>query len=178
MKKSTVENKELLSYEVVEKRIYLIRRHKIMLDRDLAELYGVDTRQLNQAVKRNSDRFPEDFMFSLTREEIKRISQTVISLKYSKNVNVFTEQGVSMLSSVLKSKRAVQVNIAIMRTFVKIREILSNNKELSIKIDTLENKFAEHDVKIKAVFDAIRQLMRSSEKPKSKIGFKPKNEKH
>ncbi|TAL27891.1 MAG: ORF6N domain-containing protein [Nitrospirae bacterium] len=171
--------KELIPVETIEKRIYLIRGQKIMLDRDLAELYEVETRVLNQAVQRNVERFPEDFMFSLNREEIMRISQIVISsgdpekapLKFSKNVSVFTEQGVAMLSSVLNSTRAIQVNIAIMRTFVKLREMLSANKELAHKLTLLEDRIEKHDGEIKVIFNAIRQLMTPPETKKRKIGF-------
>ena len=119
--------------EIIEKRIYLIRGQKVMLDKDLAELYGVRTFVLNQAIKRNVERFPSDFMFFLTREEILRISQTVISsknIKFSKNVNVFTENGIAMLSSVLNSQQAIQVNIQIMRTFTKLRALMEGNKAL------------------------------------------------
>ncbi|MFA5822108.1 MAG: ORF6N domain-containing protein [Thermodesulfovibrionales bacterium] len=132
--------KELIPVEIIEKKIYLIRGHKVMLDRDLAELYGVETRVLNQAVRRNLDRFPEDFMFALTREEIMNSSQIVISsrIKHAPNVFVFAEQGVAMLSGVLNSERAIQVNIAIMRTFVKLREMLSSNKELAHKLTLLD----------------------------------------
>jgi len=163
--------KELIPEEVIERRIFLIRGQKVMLDKDLAQLYGIQTKVLNQAVKRNIGRFPQDFMFSLTRGEIKRMSQFVTSLKFYKNVNAFTEQGVAMLSSVLRSKRAVQVNIAIMRAFVKLRQILSNHKELAYKLKELERKIEKHDPEIKDIFEAIRQLMRPSEEPKRKIGF-------
>jgi len=147
-----------------------------MLDRDLAQLYGVETRVLNQAVRRNIDRFPEDFMFPLTREEIMRISQFVISsvhpgvktLKFSKNVMAFTEHGVAMLSSVLNSPRAVQVNIQIMRTFAKLREIISQHKDLARRLDELEKKY---DAQFKIVFDAIRQLMAPPVSKKRPIGF-------
>ncbi len=132
--------KELIPVEIIERRIYIVRGHKVMLDRDLADLYGVETRVLNQSVRRNSERFPEDFMFALTRDEIMNLSQIVISsrIKHAPNVFVFTEQGVAMLAGVLNSGRAVQVNIAIMRTFVKLREMLSSNKELSSKLKLLE----------------------------------------
>jgi hypothetical protein len=167
--------KELIPVEIIEKKIYLIRGHKVMLDRDLAELYGVETRVLNQAVRRNLDRFPEDFMFALTREEIMNLSQIVISsrIKHAPNVFVFAEQGVAMLSAVLNSERAIQVNIAIMRTFVKLREMLSSNKELAHKLTLLENRIEKHDGEIKAIFNAIRQLMVPPEtKSKKPIGFR------
>ena len=160
----------LIPIEAIEGKIFLIRGQKIMLDRDLAQLYGVETRVLNQAVRRNIDRFPADFMFSLTREEIRNLSQVVIGshIKHAPNVFAFTEQGVAMLSSVLNSKRAVQVNIAIMRAFVKLREFALTHKELSHKLNDLEKKY---DAQFKIVFDAIRQLMAPPEPKKRKIGF-------
>jgi phage regulator Rha-like protein len=165
---------ELMPQEVIEQRIFLIRRQKVMLSNHLAELYGVQTRVLMQAVKRNTDRFPEDFMFSLKRKEIMRISQIVTSLKYSKSVYAFTEQGVAMLSSVLRSKQAIQVNIAIMRAFVKLRHILSTHKELAGKLRELEHKIEKHDGEIQAIFEAIRQLMEPPPVPeKPPIGFHP-----
>lgn len=164
--------KELIPIEIIERKIFLIRRQKIILDSDLARLYGIETKVLNQAVKRNIERFPPDFMFSLTRDEIIRMSQIVTSLKFSKNINVFTEQGVAMLSSILKSKKAVQVNIAIMRAFVKLRQILSGHKELVYKLRELEQKFEKHDAAIKDIFGAIRQLMQEQSNPQRKIiGF-------
>jgi hypothetical protein len=148
-----------------------------MLDRDLAHLYGVETRSLNQAVARNPERFPKDFMFRLTREEIQRISQFVTSsasyqtLKFSKSVTVFTEQGVAMLSTVLNSGRAIQVNIAIMRAFVNLRRMLANDKKLAAKLAELERKLEGHDVQIRSLFEAIRQLMVPIEPGRRRIGF-------
>lgn len=166
----------LIPVEIIERKIYLIRGHKVMLDSDLAKLYDVETRVLNQAVRRNIDRFPDDFMFSLTREEIMRISQIVTSsghgkLKFSKNVLVFTEHGVAMLSSVLNSPRAIQVNIQLMRTFAKLRELLIQHKDLAERLDDLEKKY---NSQFKVVFDAIRQLMTPPEPKKRKIGFEVK----
>ncbi|MEK6656711.1 MAG: ORF6N domain-containing protein [Nitrospirota bacterium] len=161
----------IVPVEVIEGKIYLIRGQKVMLDRDLAQLYGVETRVLNQAVRRNIDRFPPDFMFPLTRDEIMNLSQIVISsrIKHAPNVFVFTEHGVSMLSSVLSSQRAVQVNIQIMRTFAKLREIMTQHKDLAQRLDELEKKY---DAQFKVVFDAIRQLMAQPPEPKKrKIGF-------
>lgn len=163
--------KDLIPEQIIEHKIFLIRGQKVMLDKDLAKLYGIETKVLNQAVKRNIERFPGDFMFSLTREEIKRMSQIVTSLKFYKNVNVFTEQGVAMLSSVLRSKRAIQVNIAIMRTFMKLKKIISSHKELAHKLEELERRIEKHDSQIKQIFEAIRQLMLPPEKPNRKIGF-------
>jgi hypothetical protein len=143
----------------VERRIFLVRGQKVMLDTDLAELYRVPTKSLNLAVKRNADRFPEDFTFQLTDDG--RGGRRY--LPYA-----FTEQGVAMLSSVLRSSRAVQVNIAIMRTFVRLREMLLSNTELARKLAALENKY---DAQFKVVFDAIRELMLPPAPPKRQIGF-------
>lgn len=157
--------------EVIHQKIYLVRGHRVMLDRDLAALYGVETRVLNQAVKRNIERFPSHFMISLTRQEIERISQTVISLKFSKTVQAFTEQGVAMLSSVLHSEWAIQVNIAIMDAFVRLRETLVSHKELAHKLAELERRIGKHDEHIRSLFDAMRKLMAPPETPRRKIGF-------
>jgi hypothetical protein len=167
---------DVVPIERITSKIYIIRDTKVMLDRDLAQLYGVETRVLNQAVRRNSKRFPEDFMFVLTRQEILRISQIVTSskLKYSKRVNAFTEQGVAMLSSVLHSDRAIQVNILIMRAFTRLRQMVSTHKELKRKIETMERKY---DQQFKVVFDAIKQLLDKDSKPKRKIGFEVKEPK-
>jgi hypothetical protein len=158
----------------VERRIFLVRGQKVMLDFDLAELYGAETRALKQAVRRNFDRFPGDFMFELSAAEIKNlVSQTVIPTRGKlggATPMAFTEQGVAMLSSVLRSSRAVQVNIAIMRTFVRLREMLLSNAELARKLAALENKY---DVQFKVVFDAIRELMLPPDPPPRKIGFHP-----
>ena len=160
----------LIPLEVIEKKIFLIRGHKVMLDRDLADLYEVETRVLNQTVQRNIKRFPNDFMFSLTREEIMRISQIVISseIKFSKQVRVFTEQGVAMLSGILNSDRAIEVNIQIMRAFVKLREMIASNKDLSRRLDVLEKKY---DKQFRIVLEALRQIMTPPETTKRKIGF-------
>jgi DNA-binding PadR family transcriptional regulator len=169
----------LVPEQVIEQRIFMIRGHKVMLDRDLAKLYGVRTMVLNQAVKRNISRFPKDFMFQLSKEEMENwISQIVISNKEKMGIRrkpyAFTEQGVAMLSSVLNSERAVQVNIAIMRAFVKLRQILSINKELAYKLAELERKIEKHDANIQAIFEAIRKLMAPPPiKPKPQIGFHP-----
>ena len=156
----------------VERRIFLVRGQKVMLDFDLAELYGVETRALKQAVRRNLDRFPADFMFELSTAEIKNlVSQTVIPTRGKlggATPMAFTEQGVAMLSSVLRSSRAVQVNIAIMRTFVRLREMLLSNTELARKLAALENKY---DAQFKVVFDAIRELMLPPVPPKRQIRF-------
>ncbi len=165
----------LIRAEIIEKRIFLLRGQKVMLSTDLAELYQVEPRVLVQAVKRNKERFPEDFIFHLTKEEFGNLkSQIVISswggLRRT-TPYAFTEQGVAMLSSVLNSPRAIQVNIAIMRTFVKLRKILSSHAELAHKLEALERKY---DSQFKVVFDAIRQLMAAPERPPKKIGFQLK----
>ena len=182
-------SKEIIPVERIAQCIlYLRGQKKIILDRDLAVLYGVETRILNQAVKRNAGRFPDDFMFKLTREEIGRISQAVTSsldpqrsrsqfviLKRGENIKyrpyAFTEQGVAMLSSVLKSERAVKVNIAIMRAFVRLRQTLETNRELAQKFAELERRIGKHDEEIDAIIEAIRQLMVPPEKPRREIGF-------
>jgi hypothetical protein len=160
-----------LPLERIRQAIVLVRGQKVMLDRDLAALYGVETRALNQAVKRNGARFPADFMFELTREEIEGISQFVISspdLRFSKTVHAFTEQGVAMLSSVLNSERAILVNIAIMRAFVQLRQLLASHDDLARELAELESKY---DAQFKAVFDALRQLMAPAKRPRREIGF-------
>ena len=153
----------------IQKSIFLFRGQKVLLDMDLAEFYGVETRSLIQAVKRNIERFPSDFVFQLDQDEFDSLrSQIVISkgkggrryLPYA-----FTEQGVAMLSSVLRSKRAIQVNVAIMRTFVKLREILSTHKELAHQLVDLERRLEDHDEQIQTIFEAIRQLMAPPEQP-------------
>jgi len=170
--------KALIPIEVIERKIYLIRSQKVMLDSDLAELYGVPVKALNQAVKRNFSRFPEDFMFQLTKGENESLRSQIVTLKTGRGKHrkyltyAFTEQGVAMLSSVLHSERAIQVNIAIMRAFVKLREFLSTHKELAHKLAELEQKIVKHDEEIKAIFDAIRQLMTPPQKPGRKIGFR------
>ncbi len=165
--------KIVIPVERVQQAIYLIRGQRVMLDRDLAKLYGVETRVLNQAVRRNADRFPTDFILELTREEILRISQFVTSsdVKFSKNVYAFTQEGVAMLSGVLRSARAVQVNIAIMRAFVRLREALTSSKDLARKLAELERRIASHDDSIRTLFQAIRQLMAHPEPARKKIGF-------
>ncbi len=157
--------------ERVARAIVLVRGQRVLLDRDLAVLYGVETRVLNQAVRRNLARFPSDFMFALTREEIRNISQIVTcsTVKHARNVSAFTEQGVAMLSSVLKSERAIAVNIAIMRAFVRLRQMLASNVELARRLDDFEKKY---DAQFKVVFDAIRELMALPEKARRKIGFR------
>jgi hypothetical protein len=159
--------------------VQFIRGEKVLLDADLAALYGVSVKALNQAVKRNLGRFPEDFMFKLTREEaedVMRSRSQIVTLKRGENMKylpyAFTEQGVAMLSSVLRSPRAVQVNIAIMRTFVQLRRLMDSNRELARKIESLEKRY---DQQFAVVFEAIKQLVSEDEarkaEPKRRIGF-------
>lgn len=172
-----------LTPDWIGRRIYLIRGHKVMLDRDLATLYGVPTKFLNRAVKRNLIRFPSDFMFRLTDTEIGILRCQIGTSRWGGRryrPYVFTEHGVAMLSSVLRSDRAALVNIAIVRAFVQLREMVSAHKQLAQKLRELERKIGTHDVKIESLFDAIQRLMPPSEaspaEPKLKIGFKPPRE--
>ena len=164
--------KQLTQHKIIENKIFLIRGKKVMLDRDLAELYGVQAKVLTQAVKRNRERFPVDFMFQLNRQETKNLRSQSVTLeqgRYSKyQSRVFTEQGVAMLSSVLNSKRAILVNIQIMRTFTKLREMLQSNAELRRKIEGME---ATYDHQFQIVFKAIKKLLTPPRKPKRQIGF-------
>jgi len=156
--------------ERIDSRIVLVRGQKVLLDRDLALLYKTTTRLVNQAVRRNRDRFPNDFLLELTREEIQRISQfeTSSGLKFSKSAYAFTEQGVAMLSGLINSPRAIAVNIEIMRAFVRMRQLLNTHVDLARKLTSLEKKY---DVQFKAVFDAIRELMTPPTGPEREMGF-------
>jgi phage regulator Rha-like protein len=171
-------SREIVHIDGIARSIFLLRGQKVMLDCDLATLYGVATKVLNQAVKRNRERFPEDFMFRLTGDEAElcwRSRSQVVTLKRGQNVKyppyAFTEQGVAMLSSVLRSERAAKVNIAIMRAFVKLREMLETNRELARKFADLEGRVGKQDEEIAAIIEAIRQLMVPAQKPKREIGF-------
>jgi hypothetical protein len=161
--------------ERIEQTILLLRGHKIILDRDLAAMYGVSTRDLNKAVSRNLDRFPDDFMVQLTRAEFNDLKFQFGTSSWGgtrKLPRAFTEQGISMLSSVLRSKRAINVNIAIMRAFVKLREFAATHKTLATKLEQLERKVGGHDGQIRSLFDAIRQLMEPPTSKSRRIGFK------
>ena len=165
--------KPVIPTDRILSKIYLIRDVKVMLDRDLSELYGVETRTLNQAVKRNIKRFPEDFMFQLTKEEFEDWrSQIVMSNRDKMGIRrrpyAFTEQGVAMLSSVLNSDRAIQVNIQIMRAFTHLRRMLTSHEDLKRKIDKMEKKY---DRNFRIVFDAIKKLIDKESIPRRKIGF-------
>jgi hypothetical protein len=176
----------VLPDEIVKETIFLIRKKRVMLDTDLARLYGVTTRTLNQAVKRNSDRFPEDFMFQLTQTEtehwmeMSRSRSQIVTLNDKRGTNIkyrpyaFSEHGILMLSSVLRSDRAVQVNIQIMRTFVRLRELFAANEIILRRVDELENSC---DEKFNTVFRVLRQLITEDKGKKNKIGFRVKSSK-
>ncbi len=161
----------------IENLILSVRGQRVLWDMDLADLYGVPTKVLKQAVRRNIDRFPSDFMFVLTRQEFADLRSQIVTSSSPQwggaryQPMAFTEQGVAMLSSILRSKRAVQVNIEIMRVFVKLRHVVSTHKELAVKLRQLERKIEKHDESIEAIFEAIRQLMTPPEKPRKRIGF-------
>jgi hypothetical protein len=173
-KKQSVASEMLVPVEMIERRIYFVREQKVMLDSELAELYQVPTKVFNQAVRRNRTRFPKDFMFQLSRDEDESLRSQIVTSKIGRGGRryrpyVFTEQGVAMLSSVLNSERAVQVNIAIMRAFVRLREMVGSNKELATKLEALEKKY---DGQFRVVFQAIRKLMQPPPSTTSRrIGF-------
>ena len=171
MTKKTLAMKTI-SQEMIQNKIFLIRDVKVMLDKDLAILYGVETKVLNQAVKRNLDRFPEDFMFQLSKKEYDDSRSQFVTLKRGHNIkylpHAFTDYGILMLSSVLNSSRAIQVNIQIMRIFTKLRELMASHADLKRKIETMEKKY---DYKFKAVFDAIKQLITPPQRQKKPIRF-------
>jgi phage regulator Rha-like protein len=163
---------EIVPIESLVNKIIYLRGQKVMLDSDLAELYRVETKALNQAIARNPERFPNDFMYRLTEKEFTRLrSQSVTSKKGGRRYPpyAFTEQGIAMLSSVLRSERAIKVNIAIMRAFVKLRELLLSNKELNLKLVEIEDKY---DKQFRIVFEVLKQLMEKPEEPRKEIGFK------
>ena len=167
--------------EVIISKIYLIRNHKVMLDSDLAELYAVPTRRLNEQVKRNQDRFPDDFMFTLTSEEWQNLkSQNATSNSWGgrrKLPNVFTEHGVLMLSSVLNSEQAIKTNIQIMRIYTKMRQMLITHQDLLLKFNELEAKVGKHDQSISQIFAYLKQLLQEQNEPREPIGFKPTKKK-
>ena len=173
-------NNLIASVAQIESRIFLIRGQKIMLDADLAELYGVENRALNQAVKRNAERFPEDFMFQLTSEEYESLRSQFVTLKTGRGQHrkylpyAFTEHGALMLGNVLKSERAVEMSLMVVRAFVRMRELVAGNKELAQKLAQLERKVGAHDKAIAEIINAIRQLMAPSDPNKKRpIGFAP-----
>lgn len=173
--------REIVTQGVIEQRIFLIRGQKVMVDRDLAELYGVETKHLNRQVKRNIERFPEEFMFQLTFEERNELVTNWHRFRTMKHASTlpyaFTEHGVAMLASVLNSERAVKLSIHIIKTFVKLRELISTHKELANKLSQLERRIEKHDEEIRTIFNAIRQLMSPPVKPQRQIGFRIEKEK-
>ena len=180
------EDKIMLPDEIIMSKIYFIRGQKVMIDRDLAELYGIETKRLKEAVRRNIARFPEDFMFEMTKEEFLNWRSQIASSNSDKMglrypPFAFTEHGVLMLASVLNSERAIQINIRIVRIFSKMRELLITHKELFVKLDELEKKFADHDDKIMLIFDYIKQLEQAKQEEleyqnRKRIGFKRSGE--
>ena len=167
--------------EIIMSQVYQIREEKVMFDRDLAKLYGVETRTLKQAVRRNKDRFPDDFMFELTQEEFATWrSQTVMSKEDRQGLRyppfAFTEQGVAMLSSVLNSPQAIQVNIQIIRVFTRLRNMILTHRDILLKLNELESRVTNQDKSIRQLFDYLRQFISTQEKPTKAIGFKRKNE--
>ncbi|MCF8373220.1 MAG: ORF6N domain-containing protein [Bacteroidales bacterium] len=167
--------------EIIIDKIYLIRNRKVMIDRDLAELYGVETRTLNQAVRRNLNRFPDDFMFQMTQEEFNNWkSQIVISnsvrMGLRKPPLVFTEQGVAMLSSVLNSDTAIDVNIQIIRVFTRMREMLLSHKDILLKLEQMEQQVSKNSEEIQMIFNALKQLLNPPQEPRKRIGFRAEEE--
>jgi len=166
----------LIPDEVVINKILVLRGKKVMIDKDIAELYGVSTKRLNEQVKRNKKRFPEDFMFQLTQEEKDEVVANcdhLKNLKYSPNLPfAFTEHGAVMLASVLNSDRAIEVNIQIVRIFTQIREMLLTNKDILLKLEQLEKKATGHDAEIQLIFEALRKLLNKPQEPRRRIGFR------
>jgi len=166
---------QIISIESISQKILFLHGEKVMIDSDLAKVYGVTTKRLNEQVKRNKDRFPEDFMFQLTQKEKDEVVANcdhLQRLKFSSSLPyVFSEHGAIMLASVLNSAKAIEASIYVVRAFVRLRELLATNKDLARKLLELERKYESHDKQIKAVFDAIRQLMSPPEKSKYKVGF-------
>lgn len=166
----------LIPDEAVINKILLLRGKKVMIDKDIAELYGVSTKRLNEQVRRNNKRFPEDFMFQLTQEEKDEVVANcdhLKNLKYSPNLPfAFTEHGAVMLASVLNSDRAIEVNIQIVRIFTQMREMLLTNKDILLKLEQLENKVIAHDDDIKMIFEALKQLLNPPQEPRRRIGFR------
>jgi phage regulator Rha-like protein len=164
--------------EIILNKIYFIKGQKVMLDRDLAELYDVPTKVLKQSVKRNIERFPGDFMFEMSSEELENWRSQIVTSNFSDKMGLryppfcFTEQGVAMLSSVLNSKQAIEVNIRIIRLFTKMREVLSTHKDILLKLEQLERKTNKNDADIHLIFEALKQLLNPPNPPRMKIGYK------
>jgi hypothetical protein len=171
--------KLIIPEEVVMNKIYVIRGHKVMLDKDLAELYDVETKQLKRAVRRNADRFPEDFMFELNKAELEILRSQIGTsswggVRYAPQA--FTEQGVAMLSSVLNNERAVLVNIHIIRVFTRVREMLLTHKDVLLKLEQLEKKVIQQDDDIKLIFNYLKELLNPKTEPMRRVGFKRSKE--
>jgi hypothetical protein len=170
-----------VTQNTIVNKIYFLRGQKIMLDRDLAELYGIETKILNQAVKRNNTRFPEDFMFQVAENELSELRSQIVTLEYEKfdyfrfPPSAFTENGVAMLSSVIHSERAIQMNIFIMRQFTAMRQIMIENKDLFVKILNMEKVITEHDDQLKMLFSYLKNLMKEKEEPREPIDYKLSN---
>ena len=166
--------------EIIMNKILIIRGKKVMIDTDLAELYGVTTKRLNEQVKRNIKRFPEDFMFQLTQQEKESLIEHIVhlnKLKFSPNLPfVFTEHGAVMLASVLNSERAIEVNIQIVRIFTQIREMLLTNKDILLKLEQLENNVTRHNKEIQYIFEALKQLLNPTAEPRKRIGYRTRDE--
>jgi phage regulator Rha-like protein len=176
MAKSKPHIVSVLADETIVNKIYFIRNQKIMLDRDLAEMYGVETKRLNEAVRRNIERFPEDFMFQLTQQEFENLRSQFATSSWGGQrypPYAFTEQGVSMLSGVLNSAIAIQVHIQIIRIFTKMRELLLTHKDILLKLDRLEKDVKENKKDIAVIFEALKQLLHQPQQSRKRIGFKP-----
>lgn len=174
----TKSNKKIqIADEIIMSKIYIIRGQKVMLDRDLSELYGVETKVLKQAVRRNYNRFPEDFMFEMTEEELNNWRSQIVTSNSTDKMGLryspfcFTEQGVTMLSCILNSERAVLVNIQIIRIFIRIREMVLTNKDILLKLEQLERKVGNHDAEIQLIFKYLKELLNPAQPPRRKIGF-------
>jgi len=170
----------LIPDEIITNKIFFFRNQKVMIDSDLAELYGVATKVLNQSVKRNIDRFPKDFMFQLTDQEFSDLKSQVVTSSWGGRRTlpyVFTEQGVAMLSSIINSETAIRVNIQIIRIFTRMRELLLTNKDILLKLEKLERTAMSHDEELKLIFKYLRELLNPPDEPRKKIGFKSGKEK-
>ncbi len=171
-----------ISDEIIISKIYVVRRQKIMLDRDLAELYGIETKALKQAVKRNLKRFPSDFMFIMNNKEFQNWRSQFVTSNFGDKMGLrykpfcFTEQGATMLACILNSPRAITVNIQIIRIFTRLKEMLLSNKEILVKLEQLEKKVTGHDSEIRTIFNALKQLLTQSVRQRRRIGFRRKDE--
>jgi len=181
--KKTIEKSTLLADEVIMNKIYMVRGQKVMIDRDLAKQYGVETKILKQAVRRNKKRFPDDFMFEMSKAELENWRSQIVTSNFGDKMGLrytpfcFTEQGVTMLACILNSARAVTINIQIIRIFTKLREMIITHKDILLKLDKLEKKVTNHDENIQMIFEALKQLLNPPQEPKRRIGFRRSTEK-